>query len=185
VRWRDGRDIRVLGSGNSGARDAGRLLGRGAFAIVSALDAAKGLLVVLTERPWAPDVAPLCAVAATIGHVFPAQLGWRGGKGVATSIGALAALDFTVLAVIAAAFAVARPLVGGTVAAGMVAFVGGAVFSLVFWPPEPGLATLTLAALLSFTHRSSARRCEVADRAHRRKGEHDRDAAFQACRRSR
>lgn len=170
VRWRDGRDIRVLGSGNAGARNAGRILGRGAFAIVFVLDAAKGLLAVLVARTWAPDLVPLCAVAATLGHVFPAQLGWRGGKGVATAIGALAALDIAALGVIAAAFALARPVLGRTVAAGMVAFVVGAVVSLVLRPIDVGLATLTLGALLCFTHLRPARRGDAAERVDLRQG---------------
>jgi glycerol-3-phosphate acyltransferase PlsY len=168
VRWRDGRDLRVLGSGNAGARNAGRIFGRGAFAIVFALDAAKGLLAVLDARTWAPDLAPLCAVAATLGHVYPAQLGWRGGKGVATAIGGLAALDTAVLGVTAAAFAVARPMLGRTLAAGMVAFVAGAVVSLVFRPADVGFATLMLAGLLCFTHLGPSRRGDAADRVDRR-----------------
>jgi glycerol-3-phosphate acyltransferase PlsY len=155
VRWRDGRDIRALGSGNAGARNAGRILGRAAFALVFVLDAAKGLLAVLAAWAWAPEVAPLCAVAATLGHVFPAQLGWHGGRGVASAIGALAMLDIAVLAVIGVAFAVARPLLRRTVPAGLLAFACGAAFALLFRPPAVGFATLTLTALLCFTHRGA------------------------------
>ena len=153
LRWRDGRDIRELGSGNAGARNAGRTLGEGAFALVFVLDAAKGVVPVLAARHWTPDVAALCAVAAALGHVFPAQLGWRGGKGVATALGALAALDIGVLAVIAAAFAIARVGLRATVPAGMLAFACAAAFALAFRPPGIGLATLALAVLLTYTHR--------------------------------
>ncbi len=154
LRWRDGRDIRELGSGNAGARNAGRILGRSGFALVFVLDATKGVIPILAARQWAPEAAALCAVAATLGHVFPAQLGWRGGKGVATAIGTLAALDPGVLAVIATAFAVARIALRVTVPAGMVAFASGAAFALALRPPDIGLATLALAALLTYTHRS-------------------------------
>jgi acyl phosphate:glycerol-3-phosphate acyltransferase len=92
LRWRDGRDIRQLGSGNAGARNVGRVLGGKAFALVFVLDAAKGWVAVLAAHQWAPAVAALCAVVVTLGHVFPAQLHWRGGKGVASAAGALAAL---------------------------------------------------------------------------------------------
>src|SRR4051812_7664587 len=77
VRWHDGRDIRMLGSGNAGARNMGRAFGRSAFALVFLLDAAKGLLAVSAALAWAPTMAPLAAVVVTLGHVFPAQLGWR------------------------------------------------------------------------------------------------------------
>jgi acyl phosphate:glycerol-3-phosphate acyltransferase len=95
LRWRDGRDIRQLGSGNAGARNVGRVLGRQGFALVFVLDAAKGVLAVTAAPHWAPEVAALCALLVTLGHVYPVQLNWRGGKGVATAIGALLALAWT------------------------------------------------------------------------------------------
>jgi glycerol-3-phosphate acyltransferase PlsY len=158
LRWCDGRDIRDLGSGNAGARNAGRILGRRAFALVFVLDAAKGLLAVLAAQVWAPDAAPLCTLAATLGHVFPAQLRWRGGKGVATAIGALAMLDIAVLAVVAAAFCVWRPILRRTVPAGMLSFACGAAFALMVRPPGTGFAALALAALLVYTHYRGWRR---------------------------
>jgi len=94
LRWRDGRDLRQLGSGNAGARNAGRVLGRRAFALVFALDAAKSMLAVLAACWWAPEAAATCAVIAALGHVFPVQLGFRGGKGVATAIGGGTTLAF-------------------------------------------------------------------------------------------
>jgi len=112
LRWRDGRDIRQLGSGNAGARNVGRLLGRRAFALVFALDAAKGVLAVLIAWWWAPGIAAACAVIATLGHVFPAQLGFRGGKGVATAIGGGATLAV-----------VASPLATGLATLAMVALL--------------------------------------------------------------
>lgn len=94
VRWRTGQDLRVHGSGNAGARNAGRLLGARAFAWSFALDCAKGVAAVLlaTALGAAPLTPALCAVLVVAGHVWPAQLGFRGGKGVATTVGALAAL---------------------------------------------------------------------------------------------
>ena len=162
LRWRDGRDIRALGSGNAGARNAGRILGRGAFALVFVIDAAKGVLAVLAARAWAPEMAPLCAVAATLGHVFPAQLGWRGGRGVATALGALAVLDLWVLVAVAAGFGAARLVLRRTVAAGVLGFACGAAFALGFRPASVGLAALTLAGLLGFTHRGAAWRSKAA-----------------------
>ncbi len=95
LRWRDGRDIRQLGSGNAGARNVGRVLGRQGFVLVFVLDAAKGALAVTAAHHGAPEVAALSAVVVTLGHVYPLQLDWRGGKGVATAIGALLALVWT------------------------------------------------------------------------------------------
>lgn len=100
VRWRAGEDIRGFGSGNVGAKNVGRRLGPLWFAATLLLDASKGLAAVLGAR-LAGGGAGLEAVAlfaAVAGHVWPAQLGFRGGKGVATFVGALLALDHRVLA---------------------------------------------------------------------------------------
>ncbi len=154
LRWRDGRDLRELGSGNAGARNAGRILGRGGFALVFALDATKGLASVLVAHWWAPEAAAPCAIAAALGHVFPAQLDWRGGKGVATAIGGLAGLDMLVLTVATVAFVVLRLARARTTPAGLLALVCAATFALAFRPMTIGLAVLALVVLLTFTHRS-------------------------------
>jgi glycerol-3-phosphate acyltransferase PlsY len=91
VRWRSGDDIRAIGSGGTGARNVGRILARKwAFATVLG-DAGKGMLAVFLAGLIEPvPVATMAAmIAATIGHVWPVQLGFRGGKGVATSLGGL------------------------------------------------------------------------------------------------
>lgn len=152
LRWRDGRDVRMLGSGNAGARNVGRLLGRGAFALVFVLDAAKGLLAVCAAMALAPAMVPVCAVAVTLGHIFPAQLGWRGGKGVATAIGAMAMLDLEVLALALGAFAFAQAARVRTVPAAVLAFAIGCAFALVFKPLAVVVPVLGLAVLLVLSH---------------------------------
>ena len=94
VRARTGLDIRAHGSGNAGARNAGRLLGPGGFALAFTLDAGKGVLAVLLAATLghAALTAALSGLAAVAGHLWPVQLGGRGGKGLATSVGALGAL---------------------------------------------------------------------------------------------
>ena len=98
VRALKGIDIRTQGSGSVGATNAARVLGRRAFFVVFGLDALKGLLPtaaagMLAGYAWgrgpAPLAAVLCALAAVAGHNWPAYIGFRGGKGVATSFGAL------------------------------------------------------------------------------------------------
>lgn len=87
-------DIRGRGSGNAGARNAGRLFGPAVFLTVLALDAGKGALAVYLALVAATGLAPLpalCALAAVAGHVWPVQLGGRGGKGLATALGSVAA----------------------------------------------------------------------------------------------
>ena len=96
VRWRTGRDVRLIGSASAGARNAGRLLGPGGFALVLAFDLLKGIAAVVVAvacSGWATPRWHVVVVAVVVGHVLPVQLGFRGGKGVAPSIGALLAYD--------------------------------------------------------------------------------------------
>ena len=93
-------DILRQGSGNIGATNVGRVLGRRFGVLVFVLDFAKGALPVLAAsflEAWAPDLPPrslpvAAGVAAFLGHLFPVYLRFRGGKGVATAVGVLAVL---------------------------------------------------------------------------------------------
>jgi acyl phosphate:glycerol-3-phosphate acyltransferase len=94
VAWRLGVDIRAAGSGNIGATNVARTLGRKAGALVLALDFAKGAVPVvlaqtLVASNWLPTV---CGLAAILGHMFPVWLRFSGGKGVATGTGVVAVL---------------------------------------------------------------------------------------------
>ena len=99
VRARGAGDVRETGSGGTGATNVTRRAGKGAGVLTLALDALKGAVAVLLAR-WlaAPDfgVNPwvaACAVAAVVGHCFPAWLKFRGGKGVAPGLGVFLALS--------------------------------------------------------------------------------------------
>lgn len=104
VRWRTGADVRAQGSGATGATNVGRLLGRTGFALTLLLDAGKAALAVLAARHF--ELGQLgehaCGLAALAGHVWPAQLGFRGGKGVAPLLGAWLVLQPLALLPVAA-----------------------------------------------------------------------------------
>ena len=92
---RRGIDLREAGSGNPGATNAERVLGKRAGRIVLAADAAKGALPALVARaalgpdhPWTAATG----LAAALGHCFPIWHGFRGGKGAATAAGVLLVL---------------------------------------------------------------------------------------------
>ncbi len=88
-----GVDIRKIGSGNIGATNVGRALGRKYFFLVLLLDALKGFLPTLVfTKLYGLDVGVFCALASVLGHSFTPWLGFRGGKGVATGFGAFLAL---------------------------------------------------------------------------------------------
>ena len=96
-------DIRRVGSGNPGALNVYRSVGKGPGLAVFALDAAKGLLAIYIVQ-WldAPEAAIyLVAILAVVGHNWPAFLGFSGGKGVATVFGiSLAVLPWLTLIVL-------------------------------------------------------------------------------------
>jgi glycerol-3-phosphate acyltransferase PlsY len=86
-------DIRSVGSGNIGATNVLRTGRKGLAAATLLGDALKGTLAVLiVELFWGRELAPLAALGAFLGHLFPVWLGFKGGKGVATYIGLLLAL---------------------------------------------------------------------------------------------
>ena len=95
-----GVDLQKVGSGNIGATNVARALGRKWGLMVFLLDGAKGAGPVLVARFLiAPQIGvsqyllgALCAAAVVLGHIFPVYLRLRGGKGVATGAGATAAL---------------------------------------------------------------------------------------------
>lgn len=92
-----GIDIRNFGSGNAGATNTLRVLGKGPGILVLILDVLKGVGAVLIGRLASADqlwIPVLCGLLAIIGHNWPIYFGFRGGKGVATSIGVLLTLAF-------------------------------------------------------------------------------------------
>ena len=121
-----GKDLRTIGSGNIGATNVSRALGRKWGYICFGLDVLKGLLPMLAFRAIAlPHIAAtihgpavmaswlLVGIAAILGHIFPVYLGFKGGKGVATSFGVGLGLwpYFTICALIALAVWVAVVLI--------------------------------------------------------------------------
>ena len=95
VRLLQGMDVRSVGSGNAGATNVMRAAGKKAGVAVLALDIGKGIAAVAVPRTLdaPPAVVGGAAVAVVLGHVFPVFFGFRGGKGVATSAGALGTLS--------------------------------------------------------------------------------------------
>jgi glycerol-3-phosphate acyltransferase PlsY len=90
-RINSGKDIRRVGDENAGAANAYRELGPGAGILVGIIDAAKGSVVILLAQAVnMPQLVVLTAgLAAVIGHNWPVFLGFKGGRGVSTTIGIL------------------------------------------------------------------------------------------------
>jgi glycerol-3-phosphate acyltransferase PlsY len=84
-------DIRAIGSGNIGATNVLRTGNKGLAALTLLGDAGKGAVAVLAARALGPEAAAVAGFGAFVGHLFPVWLGFKGGKGVATYLGVLAA----------------------------------------------------------------------------------------------
>lgn len=100
------KDIRNLGSGNLGALNSGRVLGAGSFIVVFLIDFFKGVIVVIIGRylGLSNTVLLIAMFAVVIGHMFPIQLNFKGGKGIATFIGVLIAYNYLYTLIIVITF---------------------------------------------------------------------------------
>lgn len=118
------KDLRLLGSGSVGGTNAARQLGRWALPVVGSLDVAKGALVTAVALRHGADTTLVSAVAlaVVVGHVYPVQLRFRGGRGIAPSAGALLVTDPVLLALLAAAAAVAAVLTSSRIVAAIAAY---------------------------------------------------------------
>lgn len=158
-----GVDIRKKGSGNIGATNVGRILGKEWGYLIFALDALKGWMAVWLAGEFlqaGDNWTVMTGMAAVAGHVFSPWLNFKGGKGVATSAGVLLGLAPAVLfwtaAIWGISFAIKRIVsVSSLLAAAAFPF-------LVTWL-EPGRTTLlvaawALAALVWYRHRDNLQR---------------------------
>lgn len=154
-------DIRTIGSGNVGATNVTRAAGRGAGSVVFLLDLTKGLVAVGVLAPWLvqPATAAVqlgCGLAAVIGHVFPLFLKFRGGKGVATTMGALLGVTPLVAAVSMGAWACGFFLWRYVSVASLVAAVAIPITqALLHRTRGEVLAGLVLALLIVVKHREN------------------------------
>ena len=80
-------DVRRIGSGNIGATNVLRTGNKGLAVATLLLDALKGLLPVMLAARWYPGIEGWVALGAVLGHCFPVWLGFKGGKGAATTAG--------------------------------------------------------------------------------------------------
>ena len=156
-----GIDVRKVGSGNVGATNVMRAAGRNAGMLAFVLDFAKGSVAVLIARAVAPDgsVPAWSAVAAVLGHMYPVWLRFRGGKGVATGVGAFLPLVPVAAAAAFLAFGLALlatryvslASIAGTIILAVLAFLSG---------PNPAVARAAagLALLIVWKHRGNLKR---------------------------
>ncbi|MDP9082232.1 MAG: glycerol-3-phosphate 1-O-acyltransferase PlsY [Pseudomonadota bacterium] len=172
-----GVDIRSVGSGNAGATNALRTQGKLFGFMVLSIDIAKGLLAVWClpaavlpgigidaglAREW---LRVACGFAVIVGHVYPVWFGFRGGKGVATVVGVVAALELRLLVPLLLSWVIVVMLTGYVGLASMLAAV--ALFAAVYGL-EPNNAALVcfsaaVAAFVAYTHRGNIARMRAGN----------------------
>ena len=172
ARLTGGADIRTLGSGNAGATNALRTQGKKVGLAVLAIDLAKGWIATGVLAPWVlPAVipspaaplalwcAPLCGIAVMLGHVYPIWYGFRGGKGVATLLGAVLGINGWLLLPMLLTWLVAVIVFGYVGLASILAAVALAVAIAVTSQSAPLIAFGIVSMLLIlYTHRTNLAR---------------------------
>jgi glycerol-3-phosphate acyltransferase PlsY len=155
-------DLRQIGSGNIGATNVLRTGNRAAALATLLLDGGKGALAVLLAR-WllAEDAAQVAGLAAFLGHLFPVWLGFRGGKGVATFLGVLLALNWIVGAAVCLTWLLAAALGRVSSVAALVAAAGSALWILALTDGSLLLLALILTLLIYVRHWENLKRIKA------------------------
>lgn len=151
-------DIRRIGSGNIGATNVLRTGRRGLAAATLLLDAAKGAVAVLIAQHFGPDMAAIAAAAAVIGHMFPVWLRFRGGKGVATGLGALLALAWPVGVLACLVWLAVAALFRYSSLAALAAFLASPALAWFLADPQRAELALFIAVLVFLRHHANIRR---------------------------
>ncbi len=150
-----GKDIREQGSGNAGTTNMLRVYGKKAAALTLIIDVLKGVCAVLIGRALAGEAgACLAVLCVIIGHIWPVLYGFKGGKGVAASLGALLALSPSLAGLAAlialAVIALTKMVSAGSVAAAVALPILSFLRYRAFFP-----YALAMAAIVIFKHRSN------------------------------
>jgi acyl phosphate:glycerol-3-phosphate acyltransferase len=167
-----GVDIRAMGSGNAGATNALRTQGKLFALLVLAIDIAKGVFAVWwlptailpavgidphLPREW---LTVACGFAVILGHVYPVWFRFRGGKGFATVIGVVAAIELRLLVPLLATWIVVLLVTGYVGLATMLSAVALIVAVYVLEPDNLPLICIcaTVTVFIVYTHRSNIAR---------------------------
>jgi glycerol-3-phosphate acyltransferase PlsY len=163
-------DVRQYGSGNAGATNTFRVLGKKPGVTVLILDALKGFFAVWIFSDMTPlnhkdDIFTMfqlaLAVAVTIGHIFPVFANFKGGKGVATLMGVIIALHWQAALLSIAIFLIVFLLTGYVSLGSMIAGISFPFHLFIFFRPEPLPLihfSMIIAIVVLFTHQKNIER---------------------------
>ncbi|MFN5996285.1 MAG: glycerol-3-phosphate 1-O-acyltransferase PlsY [Paracoccaceae bacterium] len=155
-------DLRQIGSGNIGATNVLRTGNKGAALATLLLDGGKGAVAVLLAR-WlvAEDAAQVAGLAAFLGHLYPVWLGFRGGKGVATFLGVLLALNWMVGIAACATWLLAAVLTRTSSIAALVAAASSGLWIIALTDGSLLILSLILTILIYVRHSENLKRIKA------------------------
>jgi len=166
-------DIRKIGSGNIGATNVLRTGNKALAAVTLLLDAAKGAVAVLIARHYGPDAAVIAGGGAFLGHLFPVWLQFRGGKGVATTLGILLAVAWPVGIIACAVWLLVALLFRYSSLSALVAVAAAPIAAWFLANRQTAGLALFLAILVWLRHHENIRRLLRGEEARIRLGRSD------------
>lgn len=151
-------DIRGIGSGNIGATNVLRTGNKPVAALTLLLDGGKGAAAVFATASLYPSLTAPVAVAAVLGHLFPVWLRFKGGKGVATTLGALLALAWPVGLLACATWLACAVLFRYSSLSSLLSLALSPLYAYFLADQSIAIAACLLAVLLIYRHKDNIRR---------------------------
>ena len=149
-------DVRAIGSGNIGATNVLRTGSRSIAALTLLFDILKGFVpVIIAARLWGAEAAIGAAAGAMAGHIFPVWLGFKGGKGVATYLGALAGLHWPLAVLFIAVWLVVAALWRRSALSALTASAAVTAAGFVMAPGHLPIVLVVMAIVIFITHRAN------------------------------
>jgi glycerol-3-phosphate acyltransferase PlsY len=154
-----GKDVREQGSGNTGAANVSRLMGKKWGVVVLLLDALKGFVAVKLSRHYGGlRFENLIAFWVVFAHCYPIYLGFKGGKGVATALGAIGAISPLTIPILGGVFAVVLISTRRISAASLAAAASVPLIAFLYHSNLMIMSATSIAALIWWKHRENVRR---------------------------
>jgi len=151
-------DVRKIGSGNIGATNVLRTGNKGLAAATLLCDALKGTVAVLIAANWGVEAGIAAGFAAFLGHLFPVWLGFRGGKGVATYLGVLAAFAWQAALVFAVVWLGVAFLSRYSSLSALAAAVASPIALFFLGLPQHAAALAVMSVIVFIKHRANISR---------------------------
>ena len=151
-------DVRKIGSGSIGATNVLRTGNKTLAALTLVCDIGKGAAAAVIGARWGLDAMVAASAAVVLGHMFPAWLGFRGGKGVATALGVLAVVAWPVALVAALIWLAVAIMFRYSSLAALVACAAAAAFGGFVLDGERAALVTAIAVVINAKHHENIRR---------------------------